>query len=103
MPDAARAPELDLDASATTAASLELNGVPCIRVAVVRAGGARLHGCTLRITIDGLAGAAYERGVESVAAGQSLRLTFADGDVRATADGAPPRRKPATPSQGTLL
>ena len=40
-----------------------------------------------------------------VAAGQALRLTFADGDVRATADGhaAPPRRKPTTPSQGSLL
>ena len=58
MPDAARAPELVLDASATTDASLELNGVPCVRVAVVHAGSARLHGCILRITIDGLADAA---------------------------------------------
>ena len=39
-----------------------------------------------------------------VAPGQALRLTFGDGDLRATADGhaAPPRRKPTTPSQGSL-
>ena len=78
MPDAARAPELVLDASATTAASLELNGVPCVRVAVVHAGSARLHGCILRITIDGLADAAYERGVETIAARQSLAIDVSD-------------------------
>ncbi len=38
-----------------------------------------------------------------IAAGQALRLTFADGDVRAQADGAPPRRKGAAPEQGSLL
>ncbi len=39
----------------------------------------------------------------AVAAGQALRLTFADGEVRAAATGTPPpRRKPAT-DQGSLL
>jgi exodeoxyribonuclease VII large subunit len=37
-----------------------------------------------------------------VAPGQALRLTFADGEVRAAAEGAP-KRKAATPSQGSLL
>ncbi|GGJ38531.1 exodeoxyribonuclease VII large subunit [Neoroseomonas lacus] len=40
-----------------------------------------------------------------VAPGQALRLTFADGDVRATAEGhaAPARRKAPAPDQGSLL
>jgi exodeoxyribonuclease VII large subunit len=38
-----------------------------------------------------------------VAAGQALRLAFADGEVRATAEGAPPRRRAAAPDQGSLL
>ena len=35
--------------------------------------------------------------------GQALRLTFADGEVRATADGTAARRKRAAPDQGSLL
>jgi exodeoxyribonuclease VII large subunit len=38
-----------------------------------------------------------------VAPGQPLRLTFADGEVRAHAEGAPPRRKGQAPGQGSLL
>lgn len=38
-----------------------------------------------------------------IAPGAALRLTFADGDVRATAEGAPARRKGAAPEQGSLL
>jgi exodeoxyribonuclease VII large subunit len=38
-----------------------------------------------------------------IAPGQALRLTFADGEVRATADGAPPRRKGIVREQGRLL
>jgi exodeoxyribonuclease VII large subunit len=38
-----------------------------------------------------------------VAPGQALRLTFADGEVRAQAEGAPPRRKGQAPGQGSLL
>jgi exodeoxyribonuclease VII large subunit len=47
------------------------------------------------------AGAAVARAA-SVEAGQRLSLRFADGTVRATADGAP-RRAAASPQQGTLL
>ena len=39
----------------------------------------------------------------TVAPGQALRLTFADGDVRAHAEGAAPRRKGPAPEQGSLL
>ncbi len=38
-----------------------------------------------------------------VVPGAALRLTFADGEVRATADGAPARRKGPAPEQGSLL
>ena len=38
-----------------------------------------------------------------VAPGASLRLAFADGDVRVTAEGAPARRKGPAPEQGSLL
>jgi exodeoxyribonuclease VII large subunit len=38
-----------------------------------------------------------------VAPGAALRLTFADGEVRATADGGPARRKSMAPEQGSLL
>ncbi|NMJ43317.1 exodeoxyribonuclease VII large subunit [Roseomonas sp. JC162] len=38
-----------------------------------------------------------------VAPGQALRLTFADGDVRAQAEGGAPRRKGSVPEQGSLL
>lgn len=38
-----------------------------------------------------------------IAPGQALRLTFADGEVRATAEGAPPRRKGIVREQGRLL
>ena len=74
----ARAAELTLDANATTAASLELNGVSCVRTATVRAGSDRLHGCTVRIVIDGLADAAYETGIETVPAGKSLAVDVSD-------------------------
>jgi hypothetical protein len=74
----ARAAELMLDANTTTAASLELNGVPCVRAAIVRAGTERLHGCTVRIVIDGLANAAYEMGIETIAAGGSLAVDVSD-------------------------
>ncbi len=40
---------------------------------------------------------------KGVAPGQALRLTFADGEVRAQAEGAAPRRKGKTPEQGSLL
>jgi len=39
----------------------------------------------------------------AVAPGQALRLTFTDGEVRATAEGAPPRRRGPAPGQGSLL
>lgn len=40
---------------------------------------------------------------KSVSPGQALRLTFADGDVRAQAEGAPARKKGSAPEQGSLL
>ena len=40
---------------------------------------------------------------KSVSPGQALRLTFADGEVRAQADGAPARKKGSAPEQGSLL
>ena len=73
----ARAADLVFDASATTAASLELNGVPCVRALLVRA-NERLHGCTVRILIDGVAATPYERGLETVAAGASLAVDVSD-------------------------
>ena len=69
--------ELVFDASATTAASLELNGTPCVRAITVRAGG-RIAGCTIRILIDGIAATPYERGFEPVAAGESLAVDVSD-------------------------
>jgi exodeoxyribonuclease VII large subunit len=39
----------------------------------------------------------------SVAPGQALRLAFADGEVRAQAEGGAPRRKGQAPEQGSLL
>jgi hypothetical protein len=73
----ARAADLFFDASATTAASLELNGIPCVRALRVHA-KERLHGCTVRILIDGVAAAPYERGLETVAAGASLAVDVSD-------------------------
>jgi len=74
----ARAAELTLDANPTTAASLELNGVPCVRAAIVRAGSERLYGCTVQIAIDGLANAVYEMGFELIAPGGSLAIDVSD-------------------------
>ncbi|MFM2165398.1 MAG: hypothetical protein RL325_1835, partial [Planctomycetota bacterium] len=73
----ARGAELFFDASATTAASLELNGTPCVRAITVRA-AERLSGCTLRILIDGVAATPYERGFEPVGAGESLAVDVSD-------------------------
>jgi exodeoxyribonuclease VII large subunit len=39
----------------------------------------------------------------AITPGQSLRLTFADGDTRATAEGTAARRKGQAPGQGSLL
>ena len=39
----------------------------------------------------------------NVGPGQALRLTFADGEVRAHAEGAAPRKKSRAPEQGSLL
>jgi Protein of unknown function (DUF4011)/REase_MTES_1575/AAA domain len=74
---AARAAELTFDAAAATAASIELNGVPCVRAIIVKA-SMRIHGCSLRIAIEGNAGAAYERGVEPIAAGESAAVDVSD-------------------------
>ena len=76
----ARTAELVFDASATTAASLELNGVPCVRSIIVRA-GERLHGSILRISIDGIAAQIYERGVETVPAATALAVDVSDFTV----------------------
>jgi exodeoxyribonuclease VII large subunit len=39
----------------------------------------------------------------TITPGQPLRLTFADGEARATAEGTAPRRKGPAPGQGSLL
>ncbi len=69
----ARAAELSFDAAATTAASLELNGVPCVRAVIVRA-YERLHGTVLHLTIDGQSTLPYAQGIETMAAGSSLAV-----------------------------
>ena len=73
----ARAADLFFDASATTAASLELNGIPCVRALLVHA-KERLHGCTVRILIDGVAAVPYERGLETLSAGESAAIDVTD-------------------------
>ena len=75
--DDARVAHLAFEAAATTAASLEMNGVPCVRAVTVTA-TERLSSCVLRIDIDGVAATAYERGVETIAPGASIAVDTAD-------------------------
>jgi hypothetical protein len=78
---AARSPalplaELRFDASPTTAASLELNGVPCIYAVEVHARH-RIAGALLRVAIDGQPAdnaPLFSRGLETIDSGASLAV-----------------------------
>ncbi len=102
------------DARATARALTRLSPAPVLalirqRRAVLEGLSARLEsasypsvlarGFALVRDADGHAVTAAKR----VAPGQALRLTFADGDVRVQAEGAPARRKGQAPEQGSLL
>ena len=68
---------LSFDASATTSASLELNGVSCLRAVIVHAAASpldRLTGASLQIEIDGFADCAFRRALEPIDAGASLAV-----------------------------
>ncbi len=66
-------PTLTLDASLVTTASLEVNGVPCVRAVIVRATD-RLHGCRITIEIDGTDAVPFVEPLETIPAGGSLGI-----------------------------
>jgi very-short-patch-repair endonuclease len=72
--------ELEILAADTTAASLELNGIPCVYVVQVRA-HTRLNGAVLRIDLSPDAsgrGAVFARGIEPLEPGASLSVSTPD-------------------------
>ncbi len=73
----ADAAHIAFEAEATTCASLELNGVPCVHALIVRS-AARLAGAGVRIDIDGVDGPSSQRHVEIVDAGGCVAVDTAD-------------------------
>ena len=72
-----RAADLVIDAASTTAASLEQNGIPCVRTVTVSA-FERLHATTLCINIENEAAVRYERGLETIPEATSLAVDVSD-------------------------
>ena len=71
------AAHIAFEAEATTCASLELNGVPCVHALIVRS-ASRLSGAGVRIDIDGVDGPSYQHHVEIVDAGGCTAVDTAD-------------------------
>ena len=72
----ARLVTLAFDASSTTCASLELNGVPCVRAVLVTT-TSRLVGCVLRVSIHGEQAHAWSRPLETLEANSTLAIDAA--------------------------
>ncbi|MFM7134740.1 MAG: DUF4011 domain-containing protein, partial [Planctomycetota bacterium] len=72
----AAAPTIAFDALATTAASLELNGIPCVRGIIVQSEAA-LEGAAVRLRVEGADHAPWQSSVERMPAGGAIEIDAA--------------------------